>query len=291
MIARIFSLLLAMLAVAPALQAGPWENFSNFFSKKTYPAPPMLRILIVDRRPEVNVEVKGRYKIFDPRNNSHIATRKLGKRDQMAAESDGIRWGEQFPGVYQLLIVPEDMSIPVIVDGIEYRGAIYVYNIEGTLSVVNRADMEHYLTSVLTPVFDDTAPQELLAAAAITARTNAYFMAENPKNPFWAVNASQVDYMGYVPVNADAAINRAINETRYMIMSKTGTYEGMVTPFPVVWEGIGDKVGSTGVGVKSKISFSEAETMAKKGDNAAQILQAAFPQTTIQMIYSAPGTH
>ena len=79
-----------------------------------------------------------------------------------------------------------------------------------------------------------------------------------------------------------AAVQKAIKNTRYMVMSKTGTYEGIVTPFPAHWS---TKDQGKAKSDFSRITIAEAEEMAQKGSHAAKILDRAFPKTTIQLIY------
>lgn len=285
MIIRILVMLLAVAPLSIPADAGLWDSFKSIFSKGELPQPLSTRILIVHDQHGIVLEVKGKYAIYDPKTNEHISTRFIGKRKFIQALSDGIKWGEEFPGVHQLLIVPEDSHITTVVDGIEYRGKIYIYDIGGTISVVNQVDVEDYLTSLLAPKYKEPLAEETMAAIAIAARTNAYYQALNPKNTYWDINANQVGYLGYAVTNSSSDIERAIEATRYMVMSKSGSEPGTATPFPAVWSNAGKKVDNA---ENSKISLSQADDMANKGDHAAQILAKAFPNTTILLMHYAP---
>jgi stage II sporulation protein D len=138
---------------------------------------------------------------------------------------------------------------------------------------------------VLPRQFPNSFSEETLAAIAIAARTEAYFKSQNPKNKFWAVDARQVGYKGLDTVDAATEIDRAIKTTRHMVLSKTGTYEKVITPFAAQW---GAAIGGQSYqpqGVVSQISLDEAESMGNDGKHAAQILFKAFPGTHIELIY------
>lgn len=283
MFMRILVMLLAMAPLSIPANAGLWDSLKSVFSPKELPKPLSTRVLIVHDQHGIVLEVKGKYAIYDPKTNEHISTRFIGKRKFIQALSDGIKWGEEFPGVHQLLIVPEEDHVTTIVDGIEYRGKIYIYDIGGTISVVNQVDIEDYLTSILAPKYKDPLSEETMAAIAIAARTNAYYDALNPKNTYWDINANQVGYLGYAVTNSSNPIEKGIESTRYMVMSKSGSEPGTATPFPAMWSGSANK--KAGDAEYAKISLSQVEEMAKKGDHAAQILAKAFPNTAILLMH------
>ncbi len=282
------ALLLATLSVDRGVEAGLWDSTKNFFTNPKQ-NPPALRILVETDKPFLTVEVKGRYKVYDPRDNSHIITRKIGKKETLKIVGDGLMWGEEFPGVHQLLIVPDDLSILTVIDGVEYQGSIYIYDVEGKLSVVNRIDLEYFLNSILTPLFPETTSEELLAAVAIAARTNLYYLAANPKNTYWAINGKDINYLGYKTTGNSDSIMDAIHMTRYMVLGKNNAYEGVVDPILAEWQVPGLLNVKGGRQVLSKIDIAEGKRLAAKGDNAAQILKKAFPEATIQLIQTSPG--
>ena len=81
-----------------------------------------------------------------------------------------------FPGIFQIRLVPADAQSTILVDGIEYRGCVEVYDFKGKLYVVNEVDIERYLKSIMTSQFINEIDEEVMDAVAITARTNAYFL-------------------------------------------------------------------------------------------------------------------
>ncbi len=180
MIRRLLMIAFAMLCYNPLTQAGVFDDWVAALWKTEKPVPPTIKVLVTHDKPGVVLEVKGKYKIYDPHQNMYISTRFIGKRKFIQAISDGLKWGEEFPGIHQIRIVPDDPNTTTLVDGIEYKGSIFVYDIGGTISVVNEIDIEDYLKSILEPQFDDNLLPETFASIAITARTNAYYQASWP---------------------------------------------------------------------------------------------------------------
>lgn len=289
MILRMLTVMLAILPLTPSLEAGVWENVTSVFKKPAIQQRPSIRVLIGMDKPSFEVNATGPFKGFDPRTGDNILYSQLGKKATMQVMDGGIKWGEEFPGVHQIMIVPTDPSTKIYVNGVEYSGALYFYDVAGNLSAVNKVEMEAYLTSILTPLHDKDEPHEFLSAIAIMARTNAYYLAENPTNPYWAVDAQQVGYHGVVDTTEGAPIIKAINETKYMVLSRTGAYEGIVTPFYGLWATSSHSTGKKGT-VVSRITLQEAEKLAWNGSNAAQILLKAFPEATIQLLHYSPST-
>ncbi len=281
MVRRIL-LCLALLSGISFLQAGVWDDIVNKFRGNTSPPPPMMRVLVMHDVEKVKVDVTGKYSLYDPYTESHITSRFVGKSRDIQAMHDGLKWGETFPGLYQIKIKPDDQTTMTRIDGNEYPGAIYVYDIGGTISIVNQVPVEEYIRYILADFPDNSLDPEVLAAVAIVARTNAYYEASNPKNTYWAVDASKVGYRGRSPV--PGPVDKAINATRYMIMSRTGVYEGAVTPFAAQLDNLSPKGVVKELEV-SRISLAEANEMAKKGEHAAQILAKAFPGSTIMLMH------
>jgi hypothetical protein len=280
MILRNFLLFIALLSLGSPVHAGVWENIKEYFTRNALVEPPSIRVLLLHDVEGAKLEVRGKYSLFDPYTNTHLSKRFTGKSRQIQALSDGLKWGEAFPGLYQLKIKPEDASVTVINDR-EYDGLIYIYDIGGTISIVNQIPVEDYVRSVLVSYQNQHLEPETLAALAIVARTNAYFQAVNPKNTYWAVDADKIGYKGITRVSS--GVEDALKLTRYMIMSQTGVYEGIATPFAVQFDSPSSAQSSQEV-MTAKISLEEANAMAQKGEHAAQILAKAFPGSNIMLM-------
>ncbi|MBS4163118.1 Uncharacterized protein PRO82_000414 [Candidatus Protochlamydia amoebophila] len=279
---RFLLLALTVLPLTDQLQAGIWSDVVETFKGKNKSAAPTTRILITHDVERVNLEVKGKYSLFDPYTDSFISSRFIGKNRVVEALRDGLKWGESFPGLYQIKIRPDDTATRIIINNKEYKGSIYIYDIGGSISIVNQVPVEDYICQILSVYENNQIHPEALSALAIIARTNAYFQAVNPKNTYWAVDAQKVGYEGTAFVPAE--VEDAVRLTRYMIMSRTGVYEGIATPFAAQINGQLFGAQAAKEIESAKISLEEANKMAENGSHAAQILAKAFPGTTIMLI-------
>lgn len=278
MIKRMLTALLSLAMLTNAGHAGVWDSISSFFSKSSITTNDSLKILIVHDKPGVVLEVKGKYKIYDPKTGSNMGKGYVGKRKYIQPLNDGMKWGEEFPGVFQIMIMPDDKATTTIVDGIEYKGRIYVYDIGGSLSIVNDISFDEYVKTVLSSKLQQPLPEEALAAVAIAARTNAYFMKQNSRSDFWNVEAKQIGYQGYALSNPSSLIEQAVKSTHNMVMSAASS------PFLVQWDVVDTGSIANTAPIDSKISLVEAAMLAHQGDHAAQILKKAFPSAQVDLI-------
>lgn len=283
MIARILMLMLGLLPMATTAEAGVWDKIKGLFFP-TRVTEATIDVLIVDDQPSAMLELKGKYHIYDPNTKQHISTRFVGKKKPLQTLSSGLKWGEEFPGIYQLQIVPDHQGILSVVNGKEYRGSLFIYDIGGTISIVNRTNVEDYLSSILPTKYGDPMPEETCAAIAIAARTDACYLAQNMINPYWAVDAERVGYKGLLSMKPNSEMEHAIKATTHMVMSWTGTYEGQLTLFAPLWASMDGGHPAGGQAVISEISLQEADEMGRHGKHAAQILSKAFPNTHIELI-------
>lgn len=289
MIYRLATILMFMLPFCSSVDAGAWDSVKEFFGMQEKVAPPEIKVLVVHDVDGVNLEVKGKYSLHDPYTNSFISTRFIGKSKVMQALRSGLKWGEEFPGLYQIKIVPEDASAKIIINGIEYSGVVYVYDIGGAISIVNEVPVEQYLSSVVASQYSQEIPGEALAAFAIASRTNAYAQASNPKNTYWAVDGQKSGYKGNNHLEENEWATKAVKNTQFMILSNTGIYEGKATPFAIQWGLIAPGKNAGESAVSGGISPEDAIQLAREGMHAAQILAKAFPRATIMLMsYAAP---
>lgn len=279
MMKRLALMLVTVLPLITPLDAGVWDTISGFFSKSTKNAPPTIKPLLVSDKVGVVLEVKGKYKIIDPHTGKNIGIRFDGKRKFIQALKDGLRWGEEFPGIHQLLIVPDEKLTTTIVDGIEYPGLIFVYDVGGLISIVNQVPIEQLLSMSMVQYQKQDLPKELAASLAIAARTTAYYYAENPKSEFWSIEASRLGYQG-TGAQVTGPIEKAINATRYMVMSTSLPKDEKIRAFPASWKGDRPAEGT----VISQIDINQAREFANKGEDASQILNKAYPGVHIELM-------
>ena len=196
-------------------------------SQQTKPAT--IKIRLENGVESALLEVKGSYQVCDPDSDLQITSGLLSKRSKLIPQEEGIKWKETFKGIYQMRIVPLDSKTSILVNGIQYRGCIEIYQIQGKLHIVNEIDVENYLKSTLTTQFPKAPDKNVMDAIAIVARTNAYHFTLRNAHVFWHADAKEVGYQGYGITLQNLHVDRAVEATRYMVL----TYKD--TPFAATW--------------------------------------------------------
>ncbi|MBS0620399.1 MAG: SpoIID/LytB domain-containing protein [Verrucomicrobia bacterium] len=191
--------------------------------------PPTIKVLIGKQVDKTLLEAKGRYLLYNLDNGVLVTNSSSSTRAHLTTAPYGLKWGESIPGLYQMRLVPGDSQSTFLVDGIEYRGCLEVYDIQGKLYIINEVDIERYLKSILTAQFPNELGDEVMDAVAIVARTNAYSLVERKSSSPWHVEAADVGYLGYALTLQNIHVDRAISSTRHMVM----TYHNM--PFAASW--------------------------------------------------------
>ncbi len=284
-----FAISLALLTPCFFLQGAPipQSQAANSQAVSSTMAQPSkkIKVLIAHNKEQAQLNIDGKYRIFDPHASKHVSTRLLGKNQLIQSVHDGLKWGEEFPGLHQLEFVPADPNTTISVDGILYKGNIYVYDVGGTISIVNELPIEDFIYAVLAATPVNQQPGEVQAALAIAERTHAYYQIQNPKSTFWDVEAGQAGYRGMAQETAYPILERAIKNTKDMVLSLSGKFEGTIKPFPINWDYIGNNQTKTNV-MKSQVSILDANQLARQGEHADSILKRAFPQASLHLIYN-----
>ena len=187
--------------------------------------PTTIRILLTKLAREATIEVKGPYSLYNPHTDELIETHSNKKKGRILPKETGLQWSGRFNDIYELRIVPKEG--PVLVNGIPYKGFIEVYNIAGTLNIINEVDIENYLKSTLTNTPLPPLSKEALDALVITERTNLYYLLEQNSYTTWQLVASQTNYTGISQKNGP--IQPAVERTRDLILN----YKKK--PFPTSW--------------------------------------------------------
>lgn len=195
--------------------------------------PKNIQILLEKEATEVLLEVKGPYYLLNPHDGSRIASGLLGKRFIVRELDNGLKWGEEFPGVHQIYIKPRSPETAIFVNGIQYAGGIAIFGVAGLIHVVNDLDIESYVKSTLTAQFPTPLEPEVFSALAILARTDAYYHATKNASFFWHISAEEAGYLGCALVVPDSAIEKAVDSTKHLILvHPTG---GHNLPFATTW--------------------------------------------------------
>lgn len=190
--------------------------------------PATIKVRLIKDKPSVLIETKGSCYVYNAQNGLLLSSISSPKRHFAYPHPDGISWGESFLGISSIRIVPADAS-SLLINGIEYRGCIEVHGTQKGCFIINEVDVERYLKSILTFQLSEEIHSEVLEAAAIVARTHAYFNAKENSSSLWHIDAQDVNYSGAGLTLQNIPVEQAINHTRNMVM----TFHGAL--FPAAW--------------------------------------------------------
>jgi SpoIID/LytB domain protein len=164
-------------------------------SQKTKPLT--LKILLTKLAQEAVIEAKGRFHVYNPRTEQLIDFGK-NKWGRIVYTEGGLKWGELFPGFFELRLVPADPHTEFLVGGKPYKGCLEIYGIGGTVNVINEIGLDNLLESSLAAKLEMDPPlcPQVLDSLVIAART--YFAFLSLKNPTatWHVSADEIEYKG-----------------------------------------------------------------------------------------------
>lgn len=196
-------------------------------------APRHIQVLLEKDATEVLLEVKGPYTLFNPHEGSKIASGLLGKRFIVRETENGLKWGEEFPGIHQIYILPKNQDTSIFINGIQYSGGVAVFGVNGMINIVNDLDIESYVKSILSTKFSTPLEPEVMSALAILIRTNAYFHALKSQNSYWHASSADDQYSGSALIVQNSPAVRAADTTRHLILVHPS--EGRNFPFPATW--------------------------------------------------------
>lgn len=196
---RFFALLSCTL-LAAQLGAGPFDQTVHAVRKsKLATLEAGVRILLETHPTAVELSVEGGYGIYDPAKGERITGGLLDKTFDLRAGPEGLSWGEAFPDLYQLTLVPEGQRRGFVLNGRFYPGVLHAYQIDDSLQLVNEVSFEEFSLAVLSAQNWENPPVEAAASLAICARTQAMTFARERKQQFWHVEALRCGYEGFRP--------------------------------------------------------------------------------------------
>lgn len=222
-----------LLACGTGLYASGAKSASSLENISEAMSPRNIQVLLEKDASGALLEVKGPYYIFNPHDGSRIASGLLGKRFMIHEMENGLKWGEEFPGVHQIYIKPRSPETAIFINGIQYSGSIAIYGVSGMINIVNDIDVEDYVKAVLAPQFLTPLEPEVLSALAILTRTDAYYRATRSKESFWHVIASDVGYQGIALVVPNSPVDKAVETTKHLILVHPNN--GKSLPFAASW--------------------------------------------------------
>jgi stage II sporulation protein D len=190
--------------------------------------PATIRVLLDKETEGALVEVRGPFKVYDPKTGKQLSGGKA-KRFYLFPHEEGIKWGEDFLGTYQLRIAPIEGETTIFVNGLQYHGCLDVFHVRDKVTIVNEVAIEEYIKSILTPQFERFYGTTVMESVAIVARTNAYHQVTTSKESFWHVESSAMGYNGLGATGINHEMEQAVDSTRYLVM----TLEEL--PFAAAW--------------------------------------------------------
>lgn len=238
---------------------------------RNLPQQPMVRVLVLAQKPSLQVEVKGSHNVYDPYNGKKLDAAFLTSSYTMTPTSDGLMWGQEFPGVFQLLIVPDTKEGIVLVDGIQYAGAVAFYQVENRLAVVNWVSLEDFTSALLstTMIPKEREHKEALAAFAIALRSLAYEQLSHSTHQFWDVRGDECGYRGRAIVRLDLPFQEAMRSTKNIILEPKGNESLSLQSVSQLLQ---------------TMPYSEAVDLAEGGKDASSILEKYMPGRPLRSV-------
>lgn len=225
--------LLPLLISTPLLVAAP--HVTNQAEEKIVldqsqiSKPATLKIMLLKDVDGAQVEVKGKFRIFNPAKDEPASPVINGRLSQLSTHIAGLKWDKEYPEVFQMRIVPASADSGFFLDGIQYPGVLEVYSIKGKLTFINELDVETYVKSVLSDQFQGETRKEVLEALAITIRTNLYYLISKNRDAFWHLDQGKVGYTGYLSLHQNQRASHVVDLTEKLVLTLDGK------PFPAQW--------------------------------------------------------
>lgn len=227
---------------------------------------PSIRVQLIQDAEGALVEVKGRYNVYDPKTGKQLDSAFASSSYYMYPTTDGLKWGAEFPGIYQMLIVPDKVDTTVLIAGTEYHGIAYLYQMQNVIGAVNETSIEDFVDSILsTHLPASVTHKEAIATAAIGLRTEVLRLMEQSTNPFWDIRARDFGYRGSSVERKEPAFVEALRNTKGLIVLSGSL------PVEINWF-----TPASGV-----FPAEEIQRLAEEGKDARAILEKLFPSSYI----------
>lgn len=270
----LFVLLSALSAgcVSPAFaDQAPVYN-QRLLQVRYMPEEPIVKALLVKEQEGLMVEIRGPHNIYDPYSGRKLESAFMGSSYFMYPTADGIKWGQEFPGVFQIVIIPDEPSEGVFVNGISYPGAMAFYEVDNRLAAVNWVSIDDFTGSLVSSNFlpKETDQKEALAAYAIAIRSRVYQQVLAHENPFWDVTAEACGYRGNAVVRLDIPFKDAMKATKKIVM--TGDQQSNL-PSHFERKAIEE--------IRQQMPVANVQEMAKGGKDAKIILHRFYPNQNL----------
>jgi len=237
------------------------------------PEKPTLKVLLTKDREAIHVEVQGAHNIYDPLTGTKLDSAFVGSSYYMYPTTDGVRWGQEFPGTYQILIVPDEpASNGVTVNGTTYGGVVAFYQIRDKLAAVNWVSLEEFTTCMLSGIFlpQEGDQREALASYAVLIRSKAYERMIFPANKFWDLHGEVCGYKGRSALRLDEPFVQALLGSKRVVMTPDEESEGPTK--------------QAQADMLETMPFDQVLLFAQDGRSARHIIQHFYPKAEFQLI-------
>ncbi len=239
------------------------------------PKRPLIRVEMMTDAEGAMIEVKGAHNIYDPRTGKKLESAYAGSSYYMYPTAEGLKWGQEFPGMFQLLLVPDLASTSIFLAGTQLRGMLSCYQMEGSIGFVNELSIEDFINSIASSeIPQSTHSKEALAALAIILRGDALYQSKHPANKqFWDIKADDCGYKGYAVLRQDISFIDAMKNTDGMVLARFA--EGETSSLVEITHFSKENIAKRA---------AECEQLATQGKDAKEILQEMFPNYRIILI-------
>lgn len=231
---------------------------------------PKIKVLLAKEVRSALLEARGAYRVLNKDGKKLLSFGMTGKRFVAHALSNGLRWGEEFPGIYTITVAPLDPTTCFYVDGLQYKGMLHVYcSTKGNITIVNEVPVEEFVKCTLPLKISSAISREAMAAMVIAARTNAYAKVYyRPETPsLWDISAKEAGYLGLGVTMGKTGVEDAVFATEHIVLEE-----------------------SPGVPLRNvALTPTDAEALASRGLDAKRILRNATPQGEIGTTFPSSG--
>lgn len=260
---RICVIAMAVCLLGGGVQAAKMQG-PNHHEELPLQLGPKIRVLLAKNVNAALIEAKGAYRVIHRDSQTLVSAGLVGKRYIMHAISDGLRWGEEYPGMRHVTLVPSNRQTILYVNGFQYKGVIDIYLDQNQqITVVNEVPIEDYVRSTVSLQVHDALSKEALSAYIIAARTEAYALSLSGQGTVerWDVRAKDVGYFGQGVVWQPTGVDEGVESTRFMVLEAT---KGALPE-------------------RLHLSSSKLQEMAEAGYDAKQILSKCCPHTRLNV--------
>ena len=187
--------------------------YSDFMSS------PRIRVLVLQSEDPVIFSSKGCLSLSLDNGSKEIIV--SPETDMVFSVRDGVLIADKLPAG-QAVRLKADSGQNIEVNGLSYRGDIWVSTVDGQIFVVNALDLEEYLYGVIPREISPSWPEQALKTQAVAARTYALYhmiMRKHEIYDVFSTTSSQV-YGGKVSEHPSAI--RAVDQTKGEVLTCNG---------------------------------------------------------------------